>query len=149
MKQAMAINKLESAGVITYRITSGTIEYLILHYFPAGHWDLPKGNIEFGETREQAALRELKEETGLTVLIHTGFEETISYAGSYDGKDFFKTVYFFVGKAISDTVTLSDEHQNFLWLPHEKALAQLTYDNAKAVLQKAHQFLLVTLRDKL
>ncbi|MCA9770360.1 NUDIX domain-containing protein [Candidatus Dependentiae bacterium] len=135
---------LKSSGIVIYRIRSNILEYLILHYFPAGHWDLPKGNIESGETKRQAALRELKEETGLTAAIHDNFQEDISYAGQYNGADFFKTVYFFVGEVDpSSKVTLSSEHQAFVWLPYEQALEKLTYDNAKAILQKAHRFILL------
>ena len=54
-------------------------EYLLLHY-ESGHWDFPKGKIEEGETPEQAALRELKEETGIEdAEILPGFTEGIKY----------------------------------------------------------------------
>ncbi|MFH1332713.1 MAG: NUDIX domain-containing protein, partial [archaeon] len=53
--------KEKSAGVIVYN--NG--EFLILQY-TAGHWDFPKGHIEKGETERETALRELKEETGIT-----------------------------------------------------------------------------------
>lgn len=43
----------------------------------------------------------------------------------------------------SSKVTLSSEHQAFVWLPYEQALEKLTYDNAKAILQKAHRFILL------
>ena len=46
-----------SAGVI---LIKGD-KYLILHY-EEGHWDFPKGNIEEGESEEEAALRELEED---------------------------------------------------------------------------------------
>ena len=52
--------------------------YLLLHYI-GGHWDLPKGKVEPGETLEQAAMREVHEETGLTVQPVPNFSESISY----------------------------------------------------------------------
>lgn len=101
---------LYSAGIITYIIRNNTILYLLLQY-GAGHWDLPKGKIEKGETKQEAALRELMEETGLTAEIDNGFEETIYYiftdylpeeasAKSGDKTLAEKTVYFFYGTSI-------------------------------------------------
>lgn len=68
-----------SAGIITYTLDDNNeILYLLLRY-GAGHWDLPKGKIESGETKQEAALRELMEETGLTATIDNNFEEQIKY----------------------------------------------------------------------
>ena len=138
------MKKLYSAGTVVYRITpDGVREYLLLHY-PHGHWDLPKGKIEAEESKQEAALRELHEETGLEAKLHEGFEEEISYIFTdHDGQLAQKAVYFFVGQVLYDQseVTLSHEHIGHAWLPFEQALAQLTYKNAQQVLQKAHGFL--------
>jgi bis(5'-nucleosidyl)-tetraphosphatase len=131
-----------SAGIITYTIDNDTIFYLLLRY-GAGHWDLPKGKIESGETKQEAALRELMEETGLTAHLDDSFEETIQYIFTdYDKKLAQKTAYFFVGQATSTQVKLSHEHTDFAWLPYKKALEQLTYDNAKNLLKKAHKHII-------
>ncbi len=119
---------------------SKTREYLLLHY-PHGHWDLPKGKIEKGESKEQAALRELKEETGLETDIIEGFGEHYYYYFKQDGDLMKKTVYFFIGKALSDAVTLSEEHIGYEWLPFEKSMERLTFANTKTVLEKAEKFL--------
>ena len=131
---------IHSAGIVTYTIDNdNTILFLLLHY-EAGHWDLPKGKIEPGETKQEAALRELMEETGLTTELDNGFEETIGYIFTdYDKQLAQKTAYFFTGKATSTDVKLSDEHIGYKWLPYKDALEQLTYDNAKGLLKKAHK----------
>jgi 8-oxo-dGTP pyrophosphatase MutT (NUDIX family) len=131
---------IHSAGIIIYR-TTYTIEYLVLKY-SAGHWDFAKGKMEDNETKEQAALRELLEETGLTTTIDEHFEETFSYIfNDYDGEKAEKTVSFFLGQVPSSAaVTLSDEHSDYRWLSYEDARNLLTYDNAKDVLDKAHRF---------
>ena len=127
-----------SAGIIPYRKKDGVIEYLLLHY-QKGHWDFPKGKIETGETKEVTALRELKEETGLRAHIKPGFEASFSYFFKVDKDLIHKTVWFFIGEVIGDSsVILSHEHQGFLWLPYDKALKQLTYQNARDVLLKVH-----------
>jgi bis(5'-nucleosidyl)-tetraphosphatase len=133
-----------SAGIIVYTKASNTILYLLLKY-GAGHWDFPKGKIEKGETKQQAALRELKEETNLTAHIDEGFEETIQYFFTgLDSKKTKKTVYFFTGYALTTDVNLSDEHTDFAWLPYKDALEKLTYDNAKKILKKANDYNLLT-----
>ena|SRR6266404_8417109 len=132
-----------SAGIITYVRENDTILYLLLKY-GAGHWDFPKGKIEPGETKQEAALRELKEETGLTAHIDEGFEENIRYIFTYDKKLTQKTVYFFTGKATSTNVTLSHEHTDFTWLSFQDALKQLTFDNAKELLKSANKHNLLT-----
>ena len=133
---------IHSAGIITYTIDNDKILYLLLRY-GAGHWDLPKGKIENGETKQEAALRELMEETGLTVELDNNFEETIGYIFTDHDKQLAqKTAYFFVGRATNTNVTLSHEHTDFKWLPYKDALEQLTYDNAKTLLKKANKHII-------
>ncbi len=134
----------QSAGIILCRSRNNAIEYLLLQY-ASGHWDLPKGKIEQNETKEQAALRELHEETGLQgATLIPGFQEQLSYIFTdYDGKTTEKIVYFFLGKNNEDekTIVLSHEHQDFMWLSFERSLEKLTYQNAQDVLKHACAFL--------
>ncbi len=134
---------LFSAGIILFRRQQKKHDYLLLHY-PHGHWDLPKGKIEKGESKTTAALRELKEETGLATEIIDGFSEQYHYFFKQDGNLIKKTVYFFIGEALSDGVTLSDEHIGYEWLPFDQAMERLTFDNTKMVLEKAEKFLINT-----
>jgi len=128
---------IESAGIIVYYQN----EFLLLHY-AHGHWDLPKGKLEAGETKQQAALRELQEETGLQADIISEFSTSFSYIYTeVDGILTKKTVYFFLGEAKSKKVVLSHEHIGYAWLPYQDAHKQLTFDNAKEALAKAYQFL--------
>jgi mutator protein MutT len=128
-----------SAGIIIYKKENDTILYLLLKYI-GGHWDFPKGKMEPGETKQQAALRELKEETNLTAQIDDNFEETIQYVFMYNREKTTKTVYFFTGQALTTDVKLSHEHTDYAWLPYQNALEQLTYDNAKEILNLADQY---------
>ncbi len=128
-----------SAGIIIYKKENDTILYLLLKYI-GGHWDFPKGKMEARETKQQAALRELKEETNLTAQIDDNFEETIQYIFMYNREKTTKTVYFFTGQALTTGVKLSHEHTDYAWLPYQNALEQLTYDNAKEILNLADQY---------
>ena len=129
-----------SAGIITFRMTGDSPEYLLLHY-PHGHWDFPKGKLENEESLQQAALRELQEETGLSAELIEGFESNIDYIFKHDGQLIKKTVVFFVGRASEGEITLSHEHIDFEWLSYQDALKRLTFDNAKQLLERAEIFL--------
>jgi bis(5'-nucleosidyl)-tetraphosphatase len=131
-----------SAGVIVFYLENHIPHYLLLHY-EEGHWDFPKGHVEIGEKLEETARRETHEETGMEITLNPGFKEHYSYF--YKNKQDIvmnKTVYFFVGQALAKTVKLSFEHIGYGWYSYDNAFKKLTYENAKEVLKKAHNFLM-------
>lgn len=133
-----------SAGIVPFYEKNNTRYYLILqHAGKSPHWDFPKGKIEAGENKQQAASRELHEEAGISAVLVPDFEYSFSYKfKDYDdGTLFLKTVYFYIGKAETQQVTLSFEHQNYAWLTYKQAHEQLTYENAKNLLKQVHEFL--------
>ncbi|HMO25038.1 MAG TPA: NUDIX domain-containing protein [Tepidisphaeraceae bacterium] len=111
--------------------------WLLLDY--GEHWDFPKGGVEPGETDEQAALRELHEETGLKpARVIEGFEADIAYF--YRRKDaglIRKTVVFFLAEIDHTPIRLSAEHKGFKLLPDQEALHKLTFASAREVLELA------------
>lgn len=74
------MNYEKSCGAIVYRKHHGNTEILLVRHLKSGHWSFPKGHMEAGETEEDTARREIKEETGLDVLLDTGFRETVNYS---------------------------------------------------------------------
>ena len=137
-----------SAGVILFRKEEKHIKYLLLQY-SANHWDFPKGHIEKGESLKQTALRELKEETGISdVKIIDNFKEEISYFFKKEGKTISKKVVFFLAETKQSDAKLSSEHIDYKWLPYESAVKQATFKNAKQVLEKANKFIIVNLKNK-
>ena len=131
----------KSAGIVLFRNNSGKNEFLLLNY-PQGHWDFVKGKIEQNETSHETALRETKEETGITnIEFVDGFEESVEYDFRFKKEDIHKKVIFFLAKTDEKNIKLSHEHNDYLWLEYNDALKKTTFENAKNVLTKANEFL--------
>ncbi len=148
----MVTIKEKSSGVVIFRKdSSAKIYYLLLNY-QQGHWDFPKGHIEKGETEEAAAKREVEEETGIKELvIIRGFREFIKwfFKRTYDLKKeeknkaplIFKTAVFFLAETKAEEIKISSEHTGYKWMQFDDALKQLTFKNAKNILQKSNEFI--------
>ena len=134
-----------SAGIVLFRNISNENEFLLLNY-PQGHWDFIKGKMEKKETPRETALRETKEETGISdIEFIDGFEESVEYDFRFNDEDIHKKVIFFLAKTETlQTVSLSHEHNDYLWLGYNDALKKITFKNAKNILTKANKFLLDT-----
>lgn len=133
------MKKERSAGVVVCMEKPGGNQFLLLNY-PTGHWDFVKGKIEQGETLHQTAVRETKEETGISDLEFVeGFEEKINYNFQFEGELIQKEVVFFLAKTKTHTVNVSHEHLDYTWLDYENALEKVTYQNAKNILSKANK----------
>jgi len=134
----------KSAGIVLFRNDSDKNEFLLLNY-PQGHWDFVKGKIEQNETSHETALRETKEETGITnIEFVDGFEESVEYDFRFKKENIHKKVIFFLAKTNEKNIKLSHEHNDYLWLEYNDALKKTTFENAKNVLTKADEFLLST-----
>jgi len=157
----------KSAGAIIFRREDNGIYYLLLRHNPSrpeqkrgGHWDLPKGHIEVGESELETVKREVKEETGIgDIKIIPGFKETIKYffrqyrenVSEKDRKKgktpwVFKAVVFYLAETKTKEIKISPEHKAARWLPYSAALEQLTFKNAKNILAKANDYLELTKR---
>src|SRR5437764_544622 len=104
----MALHE-RSAGVIVFtkRAASKAPRFLLLDY--GRYWDYPKGHVEKGEDDRTAALRELREETGIADIdLIEGFTHEIAYFFRSKRGLVRKTVVFFVGSSGSECVKLSD-----------------------------------------
>jgi ADP-ribose pyrophosphatase len=68
-----------SAGAFVYRKRASSVELLLLKRKGSNAYDLPKGHIEKGENAVQAAIREIKEETGLNATFLPYFQTSTRY----------------------------------------------------------------------
>ena len=99
-----------------------------------GHWSFPKGHMEEGESEIQTAVREVKEETNVDAIP----DETKSYVEEYlmDNGNMKQVIYFVSKQASSNIKAQESEIAEIAWLPFEKALETITYDNTRELLLK-------------
>ena len=134
-----------SAGIVLFRKEESKILFLLLHY-PSGHWDFVKGKMEQGESTHQTAVRETKEETGITdITFVENFEEWIEYNFKYQGELVQKKVVFFLAETKTKEIKISHEHSGYTWMDYNSSMEKTTFDNAKTVLTKAEKLLSNTL----
>lgn len=104
-------------------------------------WTLPKGTPDAGESREQTALREVEEETGLEVRI-TGPLDSIEYWFVQSGTRIRKTVHYFLMEPIGGDLTRHDhEFDEVRWIPFEQAATMLTFETERALVAMTAELL--------
>ena len=134
-----------SAGIVLFRKEESKVVFLLLHY-PSGHWDFVKGKMEKGETTHETAIRETREETGITdITFLENFEEWIEYNFQYQGELVHKKVVFFLAETKTEDVKISHEHLDYTWMDYNTSMEKTTFDNAKTVLTRAQMLLSKTL----
>ena len=127
-----------SAGVVL--VNFGSV--LLLQHPGGGHWDFPKGHIEEGESYEESALRELREESGISnARIIEGFRERTEYTYTRKGRKRNKQVFWFIAQTEVMSVTLSHEHEQYAWLEWDAAVERLTHEGPRRVLRAAQTWL--------
>jgi 8-oxo-dGTP pyrophosphatase MutT (NUDIX family) len=131
-----------SCGFVLFRPVGKNWYYLLMHY-RAGHWDFPKGHVEEGEEERQTARRELKEETGIEdIEVLDGFKYEYDYEfGGRDGRKKSKKVTFMLARTDRSATKISHEHIGARWVPYDRALEMLTFENAKKMLKAAETHL--------
>ena len=104
-------------------------------------WSLPKGHIEEGETPEQAAIREVREETGIESTIDKSLG-VIDFWFMASGKRIHKTVHHFlfreVGGKIAPQVSEVDDVQ---WFPLDEIVSKLAYPDEKKLIARSKELL--------
>lgn len=139
------MKKEVSSGLIIYRPTEEGPKFLIL-YHGRGYWNFPKGKIENEERSFEAALRETKEETGLSgkeLRILNNFRAYERFTFRQRGRQVFKTVIFYLAETKKKEIRISTrEHQGYGWFLYREGSKILgKYQNSQRVLKKANDFL--------
>ncbi|MEM1056428.1 MAG: NUDIX pyrophosphatase [Bacteroidota bacterium] len=142
MSDAFPLATVRVVDVYPYRQRGGTREFLVLRraegHAYAGAWRMVGGKIDPGETAWEAALRELREETELTVRrfwslpsVNTFYEwhrDTVALAPAFAAE-------------VEGAVTLCDEHDALAWLPAETAATRLGWPEQRRLLLLADALL--------
>ena len=131
-----------SCGAVVYTRCQGEIRYVIIRT-PDGFYGFPKGHMEPGETEVQTALREIQEETGLSVRLTDGFQTTDSYPLAREGRpDTIKHVTFFLAEYENQPLRAQPgEVAAISLMSPEEALSVFRYESSKRILRQAHAFL--------
>lgn len=129
--------RAESSGGVVLRGTPSDLEVVLVGRIEQGSWALPKGTPMADESREQTALRETREETGLAVRIVQPID-CITYWFHQRHSQVCKTVYFFLMIATGGDPNLHDpEYDRVAWFPIHQALAVMTYSNEADMVRRA------------
>jgi 8-oxo-dGTP diphosphatase len=127
-----------SAGGVVFRHNGEGIDVALIYRTRHDDWSIPKGHIEAGESREQAALREIKEETGLDARILHPLGEATYFFRKKGGELIRKTVYHYLMEALSaDLGKPNWEVTEARWVPITEARALLSYEKDREIIEKA------------
>ena len=139
------IKEQVSAGGVVFRGEKGSVEVVIVAVGGQNRWQLPKGLVDAGENPEIAAVREAREEGGVSSEV-VQLIETIEYwfAGLDNGirVRFHKRVHFYLLRYVSgDTKDHDWEVNEARWVPIDDAMSQLAFDNERRVMQQARDLI--------
>ncbi len=130
-----------SAGGCVFRRGLASLEIVLISVGTPARWQLPKGLIIPGERPEMAAIREVREETGMNATI-AELVETVEYwyQSSHSGERvrYHKYVYFFLMWCSSGDVTDHDDEVNEArWFPANAAVTTLAFKSERGIVEQA------------
>ena len=129
-----------SAGGVVFRVDGGQPLFLLIRD-SYQNWGFPKGHIEDGEAPEDAALREVAEETGLAELTVRGTIDKIDWFFRFRGQLIHKHCHFYLMET-GETRTKPQRAEGITacrWTPFEEAQSLVSYANAREVLRRAQE----------
>ena len=130
-----------SAGGVIYRERDGKAEIALVGKLSPRRWGLPKGGPQRGESLEQAAVREVTEETGLQARLICPIGD-IDYWFRWSGRRHFKTVHFYLMEAVGGDVSQHDDEYDVVeWFSIDDAVRNMTYRSEVDIVERAAQML--------
>jgi 8-oxo-dGTP pyrophosphatase MutT (NUDIX family) len=127
---------------VVYRQAEGVYQLVAVQRARHNDWSLPKGHIEEGETREEAALREVEEETGIRARIVRPIDAVVYFFRRKNGDLVRKTVYHYLMQAETEELGKPNwEVSEARWVTFDEAQDLLSYENDKGVVRKAFELL--------
>lgn len=135
----------KSCGAIVYTYEDGIRKYVIIR--GTGIYKefcgFPKGHMESGETEAETALREVKEETGLDVILLEGFRTVDEHFLAREGRpnDKKMNVYFLAKYCDQEIKAQKSEVSEIILMDYEEAMQGLQYEESRRELTEAETFL--------
>ena len=133
----------KSCGAIVFTQENGVRQYVIIRETYEGTCGFPKGHMEAGETERETALREVKEETGLDVVLYDDFRLTDEHSLIREGRpDDIKTNVYFLAE-YRDQVLRAQETEviEVLLMDYTNAMESIQYEGSKRLLSEAEKYL--------
>ena len=136
------MKKEKSCGAIIFTRDGDQLKYVIIHQ-TNGIYCFPKGHVEDGETEEETALREIREEVGLDVTLIDGFRQPDEYKFSLNSDLVIqKEVVYFLAEFENQTPRPQESELFGVYLMTlEEALDILSFDGMKQFLRDADEFI--------
>ena len=132
------MKKEKSCGAVVIKKEEDKIMFLLIQQHDE-YWHFPKGHVEEGETEEETAIREIKEETNIDVTIDNGFRKVITYSPK---EGVMKDVIFFIAKAVSFDLKIDpNELIDAKWVDALEAINYFKYQDTIDVYNEALKYL--------
>lgn len=131
-----------SAGGVVFRLHEGHAVFLLIRD-SYQNWGFPKGHLESGERAEDAAMREVREETGIDDLVLRGQIETIDWYFRFRGQLIHKVCHFYLMETTQSS-TNPQQAEGITacqWVSYDDARSAISYANARKVLAHAHEMI--------
>lgn len=134
--------KLKTESAAGAVILNKKNEVLLIFKYWTKSWEFPQGSLEKGESPDEAARREIAEETTLTkIKFAPGFQMRIYY--QFIREEYFvkKSVILFLARAEGKVKLSSREHLEYTWVPIKRAYDYFRHENHKRVLRAVEKWL--------
>ena len=125
-----------SCGAVVFTRAAEGVRYVIIRSLE-GFYGFPKGHMEAGETEQETALREIREEVGLKVRLLDGFREVHEYLMPKKPGAMKRVVYFLAEYEDQPIAPQAEELSQASLMTFEEAMAAFQFENLKELLQKA------------
>ncbi len=132
----------KSCGAVVFTREHDHLRYVIIRS-TEGFYGFPKGHMEPGETEAETALREIREETGLTVRLVGDFRTEDAHPLSREGRpDVMKQIIYFLAEFQAQPLRAQESEVSEIQLmSYENAMAHFQFESSKRILSEAHSYI--------